>query len=286
MIVQLRFVNEVLEFLSHSKDGNEDSEGNRYSVVDKVREFATSSIFVKKESCEPAFTVDLIEEQLVSKNLKLIRRGPNSSRQEKIDQLELLNRLYTEFFVTEALELNMFAFYLFFTKADRSTLLELLRDERNELICIVTGTSKIPAGWYILSDRGFADDTAKYRNLNPILCPTFLDGRLQFTYDDLKKDIPLCKLRYSSECIFSRVTDIAICSGTIPVVNFEIFNDAVAWAHGRSNLQQPYYKPAAWDEFITQTRGPEYIKYLQEKKKKHELYTWTMHKESIKKRKL
>ena len=274
-------VNEVLEFLSHS-EANSGNKSNRDSIIDKVCAFANSSISVKEE---PSFKVNLREEELVNKNIKLIQRGPSSSRQEKIEQLELLNRLYYEYFETKSLELNMLAFYVFFTKADRDTLLGLLRNESNELICIATGTSKIPAGWYILSDRGFADDTAKYRNLNPILCPTFLDGRAQFTYDDIKKDIPLCKLRYSSECIFSRVTDIAICSGTIPVVNFEIFNEAVAWAHGRSNLQQPYYKPAVWDEFVLETRGPDYLNYLQRKKKKHELYTWEMYMESIKKRK-
>lgn len=58
----------------------------------------------------------------------------------------------------------------------------------------------------MLSDRGFFDTARFYPNMNHQKTPKFLSGREQFTEDEVSADRRICKLRYTCEVAFSRVT--------------------------------------------------------------------------------
>lgn len=74
---------------------------------------------------------------------------------------------------------------------------------------------KCPRGWYMLSDRGFFDTARFYPNMNHQKTPKFLSGRDQFTTDELSADRRICKLRYTCEVAFSRVTKTRALRDTI-----------------------------------------------------------------------
>lgn len=63
---------------------------------------------------------------------------------------------------------------------------------------------KIPAGWSVLADRGFANDARLYPNLNAHITPHFLRPRqrTQFESAEVGNDQELSMLRYTSETIF------------------------------------------------------------------------------------
>ena len=58
----------------------------------------------------------------------------------------------------------------------------------------------------MLSDRGFFDTAWYYPNMNHQKTPKFLSGRDQFTEGEVSADRRICKLRYTCEVAFSRVT--------------------------------------------------------------------------------
>ena len=53
-------------------------------------------------------------------------------------------------------------------------------DGQEELKSPPQRLEKLPAGWDILADRGFAGTSPYYPHVNPQITPYFLDGRLQF----------------------------------------------------------------------------------------------------------
>ena len=278
--------NEVNEMEEYIRFLNLDSkrENDEYLIINEANKMIKDAVTWDTVTDTPELKAKVHQSDIVKTNYEVICGGPNKNRTTKIEQLEMLDRLDDKYHKEKVIDNNNMSYYLKYTRDERAKLLQLLKDESTEWIYIEVGTSKIPPGWYLLADRGFADDTMKYKNLNSILSPCFLEGRKQFTIEEIKKDIPLCKLRYSSECIFSRVTDLKICSDTVAVNNFHIFNEAVAWGHARNNLQQPYYAPSNYWDYILEERGAEFLQYLQIKIKKHELYTFAMHQAAIKKK--
>jgi len=104
---------------------------------------------------------------------------------------------------------------------------------------------KIPAGWAVLADRGFANDAKYYPNLNPHLTPHFLQPRKrdQFGETEVARDQELSMLRYTSETVFKRVTDEKILRDVVPRRAFSIFQHAYDWACGKANLCKPFSHP-------------------------------------------
>jgi hypothetical protein len=98
---------------------------------------------------------------------------------------------------------------------------------------------KFPRGWRMLADRGFRGTAMYYPNLNAQLTPHFLSGRLQFTSEEVASDYDLCKLRYTCEVIFSRVTNVKGLRDVIPYSRFAHVSDMLHWGHARINLGQP-----------------------------------------------
>jgi len=91
----------------------------------------------------------------------------------------------------------------------------------------------------MLSDRGFAGTARYYPNVNAQLTPSFLKGRLQFTSDEVSADWRICKLRYTCEVAFSRVTSESGLKDVIPWSFMPIIEDMNDWAHANVNLQRP-----------------------------------------------
>jgi hypothetical protein len=79
---------------------------------------------------------------------------------------------------------------------------------------------KCPKGWSMLSDRGFWNTARFYPNINRQLTPKFLSGRQQFSAEEVSVDRTICKLRYTCEVAFSRVTDT---SGHKDVISDDFF---------------------------------------------------------------
>ncbi len=104
---------------------------------------------------------------------------------------------------------------------------------------------KIPAGWAVLADRGFANDARAYPNVNPHLTPHFLrpKERTQFETTEVSTDHEKSMLRYTSETVFSRVTDEKILTDVVPYSAFSIFQHAYDWACGKANLCKRFTHP-------------------------------------------
>ena len=101
---------------------------------------------------------------------------------------------------------------------------------------------KCPKEWHMLSDRGFFDTARYYPNMNHQKTPKFLSGRDQFTEGEVSADRRICKLRYTCEVAFSRLTKTRGLCDVISndfFVLLDVMND---WAHATINLDAPLMK--------------------------------------------
>ena len=98
---------------------------------------------------------------------------------------------------------------------------------------------KCPRGWYMLSDRGFFDTARFYPNMNHQKTPKFLSGRDQFTTDEVSADRKICKLRYTCEVAFSRVTKTRGLRDVISNDFFPLLDAMNDWGHACVNLDRP-----------------------------------------------
>lgn len=102
---------------------------------------------------------------------------------------------------------------------------------------------KVPPGKEVLCDRGFADCTPSYPNLN-MTCLFFLNGRPQYTMDEVSTDRIKCKMRYSSKTNFARLTSRTGLKDRVPRGFYSHLKHINNWAHGCNNLQEPFYVPS------------------------------------------
>ena len=101
---------------------------------------------------------------------------------------------------------------------------------------------KCPRGYYMLSDRGFFDTARFYPNMNHQKTPKFLSGRDQFTADEVSADRRICKLRYTCEVAFSRVTKTRGLRDVISNDFFHLMDAMNHWGHATVNLDAPLMK--------------------------------------------
>lgn len=117
------------------------------------------------------------------------------------------------------------------------------RTEKSILKCTFAARlAKFPALWHILGDRGFARNAILYPNLNYHYSPQFIEGREQFSKNELMNDQVTCRLRYIAEVIFSRCTDENMLLDVIPRNNFNQLSHAIHWAHASANLGKAFHK--------------------------------------------
>ena len=107
----------------------------------------------------------------------------------------------------------------------------------------MTRLAKIPPGYTVLVDRGFYFDAPSYPNVNAQITPHFLTSREQFESDEVSRDSITCRLRWSSEAIFSRVTDHEVLTDVVLFSHFSILASAIHWRHSHANLMQPFNSP-------------------------------------------
>ena len=109
---------------------------------------------------------------------------------------------------------------------------------------------KVPIGYFILANRGFALCGAFYPYLNLHLTPYFMDGQSQFTTEEVTEDQTKFWIQYTSETNFSRHTDMTYMWDTILRTHFPHLSDVNDWAHCVANLYQPFYLAANNDYFV------------------------------------
>jgi hypothetical protein len=201
---------------------------------------------------EPLITVKGLQEA----NKKICEGGPDSSVESKCEQLQLHNRLH-ELYESGRLRKNLLSFYLHHAKIYRENLLKYFTDpqdptlpENFENSICPARLAKFPPGWIILADRGFANDSYMYPNLNHHITPHFLSGRPQFTTREISTDRVTCEHRYTCEVVFSRFTDIKCLRDVVPYQFNHILTDAVHCGLANNNMQQPLKKPVGYDEYI------------------------------------
>ena len=98
---------------------------------------------------------------------------------------------------------------------------------------------KCPRGWFMLSDRGFFDTARFYPNMNHQKTPKFLSGRDQFTAGEVSVDRRICKLRYTCEVAFARVTKTRGLRDVISNDFFSLIDAMNHWGHATINLDKP-----------------------------------------------
>ena len=216
-----------------------------------------------KKDSKAAFVID-------KEGLKLAARerligNVNKSIESKLKQLQHHRRLHMKF-RGGSLRKNIMSFYLDSTRKYRNDLINFIQSLQkaikngskhpNKPFIVPSRLGKIPKGWKILADRGFAKDGILYPFLNEILFPHFIDKRQQFEAEEITIDRKICELRYTCEVCFSRVTNISALRGVIPYRLFQYVPHMINWGHANINLGQPLQKPKKWDDHVSQKGLP------------------------------
>ena len=194
----------------------------------------------------------MTEASINASNKAILKKGPDESKESMIEQLELHERLHV-LYETKELKKNQLSYYLWKMKDYRDAVLPYLKDGTPlpaDIQLIKSRLGKIPAGWSILADRGFKDDAYLYPNFNHHLTPHFIQGREQFESAETQTDRIICKLRYTCEVAFSRVTDERALRDVIFFPFFSIVDHMVDWGHANNNLKQPLQKPSDYDVYF------------------------------------
>lgn len=181
---------------------------------------------------------------IVKFNDILRRSGPNQSSTTKLDQLEIHEQLHIAY-QNGRIRKCQLSFYLNEMEPLRADMMRHLRGEAgNSAVPVVkTRLAKLPIGSTVLADRGFYYDAPSYPNVNAQVTPHFLTGRDQFESNEISCDLVTCRLRWSSEAVFSRVTDHNALTDVIPYSYFPILSAMIEWGHAHANLMQPFNKP-------------------------------------------
>ena len=177
-------------------------------------------------------------------NNLLLRAGPNQSSTMKKDQLNIHESLHIAYSEGKLRKCQL-SYYLNEMRPLRLQMLRHLNGEAGVDVppTVHTKLAKIPVGSTVLADRGFYFDAPSYPNVNAQVTPHFLTGREQFESSEIICDLVTCRLRWSSEAVFSRVTDHNALTDVIPYSYFSIMGAMIEWGHAHANLMQPFNKP-------------------------------------------
>lgn len=87
-----------------------------------------------------------------------------------------------------------------------------------------------PKGKCILADKGFGNTAIGYTNFNTTLHPSFLTNK-QFNLGEVHHNIKISKKRYTSEVVYSRVTNTKKLAGILQREHMQFFDKLADWAH-------------------------------------------------------
>jgi hypothetical protein len=177
-------------------------------------------------------------------NEELLIAGTNESTTKKLEQL-IVHKALHEAYSRGDLRKCLLSYYLEFMNDLRTDMMSHLNGDAGdkEAPLLMTRLAKIPPGFTVLADRGFYFDAPSYPNVNAQITPHFLTSREQFESDEISRDLITCRLRWSSEAIFSRVTDHEVLTDVIPFSHLSILASAIHWGHAHANLMQPFNSP-------------------------------------------
>lgn len=183
-------------------------------------------------------------EAIVEFNKILLRSGPNQSSTTKLDQLKIHQSLHLAYKKGD-LRKCLLSYYLNEMEQARLCMMSHLMGEAGdeEPPVLYTRLAKIPVGGTVLADRGFYFDAPSYPNVNGQVTPHFITGRDQFESNEISSDLVTCRLRWSSEAVFSRITDHNALTDVIPFSYFPIMGAMIEWGHAHANLMQPFNNP-------------------------------------------
>ena len=181
--------------------------------------------------------------------------GPDESVDSRLEQL-YLQRSLDEGYETGEYPKNMLSFYLMKTRRQRDVHIKQLEIakgcsmHKDDLIWTPQRLEKCPHGMSTLADRGFSECAVFYPHLNAVITPSFIDGRLQFTVEEVMSDRPKCESRYSSEAYFKRVWDSEFVTDKVPRHRFKHFQHILTWSMGMANMRQPYMIPMGEENYF------------------------------------
>ena len=181
---------------------------------------------------------------------ELKKTGPNSSASRKQRQLERFLRLDDMYHKQGRLELCLLSYYIDKNRELIKAMKDYLTGQQNNPVRLGTLFSKFAVGTDVLADRGFVFITLSLPHANKCVTPAMRNGRAQFTYGELTKDMKTCMLRYGIEVSYSRVATEESLSGEIRYALFKYLPHLVDWAHANTNLHQPLQNPTDWYEYI------------------------------------
>ena len=193
-----------------------------------------------------------LEEVTKYNDMLLLGFGPNKDSQHKLRQVERHMRMH-ELYESGQLTKCTFSYYLYHTRdIPHQMWLRLTGqvDNATDPLNVPTRLAKLPPGYSVLADRGFAHDAPKYPFLNPHITPHFLARRKQFTKGEIEIDRGVCTLRYTSEVVFSHVFDENTLKDAVPSGLFSILGDSWDWGHAAANFNQPLRPPADWEQYM------------------------------------
>jgi hypothetical protein len=187
---------------------------------------------------------------------KMIReQSPNCCPIEKLAQLEYQERLHLAFEKGD-LSRCILSFYLDHYTKKRRKLLHHMGSHMSEddwddpltpMPPLPIGLTMIPKGWKVLADKGFVGTSRMYPNMNEVSTPIRPTGRKEsggrYHSAEVKGNRGKCKLRYTCEVVFARVTLEEILRDVIPYQHLSVLPHAHAWAHGYVNLLAPLRPP-------------------------------------------
>jgi hypothetical protein len=212
------------------------------SALANFRERLTNNI-----AGAPALSYDKLNER----NEKMMEEeGPDANAAAKMRQLYRFEKLH-ELYESGHLAPCSLSYYLYETVAFRAAMLDYYHNPA----CIhevlhPTRLAKYPPGTLILADRGFYLHTMLYTNMNGHITPYFMAGRSQFTADESLADLLACRLRYTNEVGFARVTQEGMLRDTIAYEYFPVIHHVVNWAFANVNLSAPLRNPAGYCDYL------------------------------------
>ena len=107
----------------------------------------------------------------------------------------------------------------------------------------MTRLNKFPQSAVCVSDKGFKKCGKWYPNYNRHYYPSFLEGREQFTKNEIFTSKKVKTVRWKDEGVFANVVRERFCSGTIKYAKFPYIENCKNWAFARHNLSNEFQPP-------------------------------------------
>ena len=250
---------DVEEFMSRIQDTSEsDSKVPPVFLCQFVHDMVSESAKRAEISGEEKSHEHKLEQNKIQKFLRDLlegKGGPEESVESKLYQLRVHESL-DKAFLAGKLPKNLFSFYLMHTRVHRHVHIKQLERakelslKKKDLNWTAQRLEKCPPGMVTLADRGFADCAVFYPYLNAVITPSFIDGRLQFSVEEIMGDRSKCESRYSSEAFFKRVWDSEFVTDKVPRHRFQYFQDLLKWSMGMANFSQPFMIPRGSEDYF------------------------------------